>query len=305
MEASRALSLGRVTQIDVASQLAGVALMLVLAVFDRTIWILVAGSLTTSIVRTGLGHVLLPGTPNRFRWDPAAFGEILRLGKWIFVSSVLGFLANTGDRVLLGGMIDASLLGVYSIAFLLLSAVEQVLGKVIGDVAFSALSEVARDRRADLRRAVYRFHGPVAAFAYFSAGALVVAAPAIVNVLYDSRYQDAGWILQILAVALAAVPCRILAMCLLSLGRAHLHSHLVLVRLVTLFPAMLLGFHSFGLAGAVWGVVASYFSVAPLAFIYAAREGVLDVRKELLMLPALAVGAAAGFAIRLVPGAAT
>lgn len=302
LEASRRLSLGRITQLDIAAQLAGVACMLALATVDRSIWILVAGSLATSAARPILTHAWLPGTPNRFRWDPSAFREIIGFGKWIFVSSVLGFLANAGDRVLLGGLVSAGVLGVYSIAFLLFNAVEQVLGRVIADVTFPALSEVARDRRADLRSSLYKFHAPVALFAYFSAGVLLVSAPAIVALLYDSRYHGAGWMLQVLAAALLAVPSRVHAMCLLSLGLSRLHSNLVVVRLVSLLAAFPLGFHFFGLPGALWGVVLSSCATVPLTFAYAAREQLLDLRREASMLPALVLGVMLGVATDMLFG---
>jgi O-antigen/teichoic acid export membrane protein len=302
LEASRRLTLGRVTQLDIAAQLAGVACMLVLATVDRSIWILVAGSLAASAARTALTHAWLPGAGNRWRWDPAAFREIIGFGKWIFVSSVLGFVANAGDKILLGGMIAAGALGVYSIAFLLLSAVEQILVKVMSDVAFPALSEVARDRRSDLRETIYKFHWPLAIAAYLASGCLVVSAPSIVGLLYDARYQDAGWMLQILAAALVAVPSRVHTVCLLALGLSRLHSHLVGVRLAALFVAMPLGFHFFGLPGAIWGAVLSHYSMVPFTFAYGARERLLDLRKEVLALPAVGLGALLGIGIDFLVG---
>jgi O-antigen/teichoic acid export membrane protein len=268
--------------------------MFTLAQVDRSVWVLVSGSLVTSLVRMLLTHAWLPGARNRLRWERTAFREILGFGKWIVVSSVVGFLATAGDRILLGGLIDARQLGIYSIALLLFSAAEQVLAKVLGDVTFPALSEVARERRQDLRRAVYRFHLPLAAFAYGGAGVLIVAAPTLVAVLYDPRYHDAGWMLQILAAALISIPARVHAMCLLSLGQSKRHSILVFSKLATLMVLLPILFHLHGLPGAVWAVALAHFSIVPFACYYAAREGLLAPRKELLSLPALPAGIAAG-----------
>jgi O-antigen/teichoic acid export membrane protein len=293
-EASRRLELARITLIDLVSLAAGVVSMFALAQVDRSVWVLVSGSLATSLVRMLLTHAWLPGPRNRLRWEGSALREILGFGKWIFVSSVVGFVATGGDRILLGGLIDARQLGIYSIALLLFSAAEQMLAKVLGDVAFPALSEVARERRQDLRRTVYRFHLPLAAFAYGGAGVLIVAAPALVAVLYDPRYHDAGWMLQILAAALISIPARVHAMCLLSLGQSKRHSILVISKLAALIVLLPILFHRYGLPGAVWAVALGHFSIVPFAFYYAAREGFLAPRKELLSLPALLVGIAAG-----------
>ena len=249
-ESSRRLALGRLIRIQITAQVAGVVSMLALAAVSRSIWVLVIGTLVGVATGTLLSHLWLPGTRNRVQWDRKAFREILGFGRWILASSVIGFLANAGDKVLLGWMVSATQLGVYSIAGLLLNAVEQVLSTIIGEVAFPALSEVARERRADLKGTVYKFHRPLAALAYAAAGLLAAAGGAIVSLLYDVRYQDAGWMLQIFAGMLLAVPCQIHGQCFLALGISRWLSNLATVRLLVLAAALPIGFHLFGIAGA-------------------------------------------------------
>ena len=101
--------------------------------------------LSSSLVSVALSHAWLPGTANRWQWDRSAFLEIIHFGKWIFASSILGFLVASSDRLLLGGMVDAATLGIYVIALLIFGAVEQVVTKIVGDVAFPAFSEIARN----------------------------------------------------------------------------------------------------------------------------------------------------------------
>ncbi|MFK9255777.1 oligosaccharide flippase family protein, partial [Escherichia coli] len=76
--------------------------------------------------RTLLSHVWLPGTANRWCWDKSALGEIIHVGRWIVASSIMSFLVANGDRLLLGGILDAHLLGVYAIAYLIFSSVDQI-----------------------------------------------------------------------------------------------------------------------------------------------------------------------------------
>src|SRR5882672_6188997 len=195
-EASRGLSLGRITRLDLASQLVGLLGMLAWALVDRSIWALVAGTLAAAAARTRLSHAWLPGEPNRWHWERAAAREILALGRWIFAGSVLGFLVNSADRLILGALLDSTVLGVYAIAFLLFNAVEQVLVKLVGDVSYPALSEVARERPADLRASYYGFHLAVGLPACIAAGVLMMSGERLVAVLYDARYAQAGWMLQ-------------------------------------------------------------------------------------------------------------
>src|SRR5262249_16987726 len=154
----------------------------------------------------------------RLQWDRSAAIEIVKFGKWIFPSSILFFLSSSGDRMILGSIVDATSLGIYAIAFLIFSSLDQVLTRIIINVSFPDLSEIIRNRAARLTEAYYRFDTVIAAFTYFCSGVLMVSGQAVISVLYDSRYQQAGWILQILAVALLALPPRVAAQSFLALG---------------------------------------------------------------------------------------
>lgn len=99
-EASRGIQLGRITGIEILAQVSGLVCMLAWVTVDRSIWALVAGSLCSSLSRTVLSHAVLPGIGNRWQWDGEAVHEVLHFGKWILISSVLGFLVNSGDRLL-------------------------------------------------------------------------------------------------------------------------------------------------------------------------------------------------------------
>jgi O-antigen/teichoic acid export membrane protein len=276
-EASRSLSLARVTQLELASQLAGFACMIGWAAVHPSIWALVAGGLCAAAVRAGLSHRWLPGAANRWQWDRAACREILGFGKWIFAASVLGFFVNSADRLILGALVSTSVLGVYAIAYLLFSSVEAVLVKVVADVAYPALSEVARERPAALRAAYYRFHLAIGMPACAVAGLLMVSGEPLVALLYDARYAQAGWMLEILALALVTLGFRVATQCFMVLGA----------------PTPV-GFHWFGLGGALAAIVASHFAWLPSAIAFAIRRGLFDARKELALAAALAAGALAG-----------
>lgn len=289
-EASRNLSLDRITQIEIGSQVAGLVCMIVWVAIDRSIWALVAGSICSSLVKVTLSHVWLQGVANRWQWDNTAFHEIIRFGKWIFVSSILGFLVNSGDRLLLGGLVSTAELGVYVIAFLIFNSVEQVLAKIIGDVAYPALSEIVRERPDGLKSAYYRFHLVIASFTFFCAGILMVSGGELIGLLYDKRYEQAGWMLEILAVALLTIPFRVALLTFMALGKARLHAEIIAIRVLALFVLAPAGFHLFGLHGAVWGIAVSYFSVLPMIIFQKIRHGLFDLGKELLAPIALLAG---------------
>jgi O-antigen/teichoic acid export membrane protein len=293
-EAGRRLMIGRATIIEIVAQIAGLVCMLSWVAIDRSIWALVGGSICSSAVTAVLSHYWLTGVSNRWEWDKLAFQDIMRFGKWMLASSIIGALISNSDRLLLGGMISATELGVYAIAFNIFLFTEQLLTRVVVGVAYPAISEIVRERPHDLRTAYYRVHRIIALLAYFCSGLLMASGHALIALLYDARYADAGWMLQILAVGLIAAPFQIASQTFMALGKPKLNTLILVLRLVTVIVAMPVGFRLFGLPGALIGFILSILICLPLFAILGAREGTFDTRRELLVVPAIFVGIGTG-----------
>lgn len=301
-EASRGILLGQITRLEILSQLFGLACMLIWVFFDRSIWALVAGSLGASLSRTVLSHIALPGAKNCWRLEPRAFHEVIHFGKWILSASVLGFLVNSGDRLLLGGMVDAAILGYYAIASLFVAALEGVLSKILGDVSFPAFSEVVRNQTVNLKKTYYRFLVPIAVISYFAGGFLITFGQTLIGLLYDGRYSDAGWILQIISVVLLTVPFRLAQQLFLAMGMSRLQFYVVVIRLVSLMLATPIGFWFLGLNGALWGIVFSHVAYTPIIIYYIIRYHLFDLRIELYLLAMVPIGFGAGKMCALMVG---
>jgi hypothetical protein len=63
-----------------------------------------------------------------------------------------------------------------------------------------------------------------------------------------------------------------------------------------------LGFHFLGFPGALWGIVAGHLSSAPAVIYYQAKYDLLDLPKELFVLPTLFVGMLFGKGLTLAIG---
>ena len=300
-EAYRDLAFGRVTLLGIAGQAAGLVCMLAWASVDRSVWALVSGGICSTVTQTILSHAWLGGAPNRWEWDRSASAEIFRFGRWIFASSILGFLASNADRLLLGSMVDATVLGIYVIAFLLFSSVEQILARIVQSVGFPALSEIVRERKS-LKAVYYRFHAVIAGSSYASAGFLMMSGQALVDILYDRRYSQAGWMLEALAIGLVSVPSQIGVQCYMALGASGLTAIVAGVRLLVLLILLPVGFSYWGLPGALAGIVLSYLSALPTTILISRRYDLLDARKELSVLPAILLGMLAGKLLTLAIG---
>lgn len=296
-QSRRNVQLGKLIQVEILAQLAGVSCMFGWVYFERSIWALVFGALCGSLAKTILTHVLLDGRRNRLQWSGPAFREIVGFGKWIFLSSILGFLVANADRLLLGWLVNARTLGVYSVAYTLASAIDLIMTRMIYAVAFPAFSEIVRERPDKLKGVYYKFFGAIASGCYFCCGIVIVWGGDFVNLLYDSRYSDAGWMLQILAFGALAIPFQVATQCFLALGMPHIHSQILLARLVMLISGLTVAFHFFGLSGALWGIVASQWLSVVAILLWLARLKLLDLKRELALLGILPLGLLAGQAL--------
>ena len=283
-EASRKLLLSRVTQIQIWAQIIGLICMIGWVLIDRSIWALVAGNICSTTMTTLLSHIAVPGTVNRLQWDRSAIREIFHFGKWMFLSSILGFLANNTDRIILGALVDSATLGVYAVAFNVVSVFGQILGKLISDVSFSAFSEVARERTHQLKRSLYRFHFVTASFAYFCSGFLIVFGSTLINFLYDYRYAQAGWMVEILGITLLSISFNLAQYCLLAKGLPRVFTTIIAIRVLATIALIPFGFHMFGITGAVWAIVISQLSSAPTIVFYQVRYGLFDPLREIMVL---------------------
>jgi O-antigen/teichoic acid export membrane protein len=281
LEASRGLSLGRVTAIDMVAQVVGLICMMGWVLVDRSIWVLVAGSLGSSLARTALSHTLLPGVANRLAWDKSASYELVHYGKWIFLSSVLGFLVSGGDRLLLGSLVSVTILGLYSVASLIPVSIDVILNKVMADVTFPAFSEIVRERRHDLKQTYYRFFRIIAPISYFLSGFLLTSGKSIIHILYDPRYQQAGWMLELQSIILLTIPSRLAVQSYMALGMPKLTSHVIFGRMILLYIATPIAFKAFGTEGAVAAIVLSQFVQLPTIYFYNLKYELFDLRREL------------------------
>jgi len=302
LEASRSLQLKNVTVIEITAQIVGLILMLGWAAIDRSIWALVFGWVISAAVSASLSHTILPGQRNSLRWDKATVREVVRFGKWILLGSIIGAAIANADRLLLAGMTDPTTLGVYAIAFNMFLVTEQLLMRAVSGIGYAAISEVIRDRPTDLKRSYYKLQTIVSIAAYLAFGLLIVLAPRLITLLYDSRYTDAGWMLQILSGGLLLIPSQLALQTFIALNQPRINTAINFFRLVMLVCAIPVGFAALGLPGALIGLVSSSLACIPVITFFSIRMGFFDWRRELTPLPAIALGMVAAELILVLLG---
>jgi O-antigen/teichoic acid export membrane protein len=262
--AQREMAIGRVMALGLFAQLVALVVMLAIAKATGSPWALVAGSVTSAAVLCAGGHLLLPGQSNRFHWDMAVVKSIMQKSKWILLSTPVSFLQSSADVMILGGLVNASLLGNYTIAFMLANVVQQVAGNLSGNVFFPGMSAAGRESPQALKRTYLRFQMVSDAIILTITGGLVAAGPSIVGWLFDKRYTHAGELLSVLAIGLVGLRYHVIEALLQAQGNFKLGSLVGVLRLLTLIAGIYVGFAINGLTGAALGVSLSWFAAWPV-----------------------------------------
>ncbi len=294
--AQRRLHTDLLARLELTSQVIGILVTLSLALHSASAWALVIGSVAAALARMALSHLWLAGPPAALCWDKAHAQGLLRFGKWIALSSVIGFIAAHGEKLLLGGLLPAAVVGVYAIAATLMSAVVAVINGLNGRLVFPALS---RAWRAGLPEAltVYRRVQRLADWLLGGlAGLLLAAGHWAVDALYDSRYAEAGWMLQCLAVGLIGLRFQVLEQLMFAMSRPALVSLSNGCRALALALLVPSGYALAGLHGALAAIVLAQFAGWPVAWHFRAALGLNRAKAEAVWPIAMALGFAAGWA---------
>jgi O-antigen/teichoic acid export membrane protein len=292
----RRMSIGQLVALELGTQVLSIAVMVVWALAYPTVWALVVGGAVRPLLQTLGSHLLRVGYRNRFAWDAQAAREIREFGRWIVGSSAIHFFGTQGDRLLLGHYLGAATLGIYSIAAYLAEAMGTVVLRVTHGVLYPMFSRVGREVDRDgIREVFYQSRLRLDPAYMIGLGAIIVLGPWLVQLLWDDRYADAGWMLQILCVRGVAgcmlAPCD---RCLLALGESRAIFQRSVFRTVTLLGGMPLGWWAAGLPGLLWVATLSEFSGFFALWPRFHRRGLLWLSRELLAVAFLGVGLALG-----------
>jgi O-antigen/teichoic acid export membrane protein len=190
----------RLAIIQTLVTLFGLSSMAALAWWTSSVWALVAGGWIGNLATLTISHSrLMPGRANRPAWNREARAEIYRFARWIVLSTFLSFLAVQADRLLFGSLIPITLLGVYTIGSTIARLPFVLTAQLSQSVAMPTYAR-SLDARTDLDAVYRRVHRHLLTLGGLGISGLIVYGPLLIRLLYDSRYHEAGWILQLLAL---------------------------------------------------------------------------------------------------------
>tara|TARA_R110002096_G_scaffold416576_2_gene619453 strand:- start:298141 stop:299475 length:1335 start_codon:yes stop_codon:yes gene_type:complete len=297
---SKKLTIGKVVTLDLLCQLLGLVFLIILVWFWRDIWALVIGNIFTVALKMVLSHHSNFGPRYNLSWHRKSAHEIIHFGKWIFASTILGFALGQGDRILLSIWLSPAELGVYSIAFLLGAAFKLIMQKVANSVFYPMLSEINKDQPAQLSIIYYKIRSKIDITSAAVAGFIASLGSVIVTLLYDDRYIDAGWMLEILSLSILFSGYSIAGTIFLAKGKSKALALLTLITTIGLYISVPILYNLYGLKGALYAISLNYIFDLPAIFYMLNKHKILNVTKEFCYLPIFFVTYGLGYLLESV-----
>jgi O-antigen/teichoic acid export membrane protein len=269
---NRKLLLGRLTALELGSQIVGLATMVVAALILQSVWALVVGGLVSGLIKTVLSHVVLPGSRARFALERAAFAEMFGFGKWIFVSTLATFLIRHGDRAILGKYVTLTDLAFYNIALVFATIPISLNTALVQRVLFPLLCNRPPGESAGNRAAILRARIMLTGGAFVLCLPLALFGEELVALLYDPRYHTAGIILVgIIIVQLFQIITFGHDQALLAAGDSRSFAFFQIVAAVVRTGALVFGAIHYGIPGVIVATLASHLALYPVLVVLVRR----------------------------------
>src|SRR4051794_9316511 len=291
----RDLAFRRVLIVDTARSLTAGVVSIVLAVAGAGAWAIARGYVAGAAVAAVAAWTVCDYRPH-VRFGASLTGPIvrrlLRYGAPAAGQALLAALIFDVDYLIVGSVLGAEALGVYTLAFRLPQvAIIGVFG-VLSAGAFPAYSR-ARSDPARLRRGFLTGLRLQTAYGVAAGVGLFMVAPMAVPVLFGPRWQEAVVPLEALTLYAAARSLGAGAVDVYrGIGRPQLGLAIAGVRLALLVPALLVAAHRGGIDAVAWtqAALALAFAVGMLA-VAARVVGLALADLTAALRPAAALGA--------------
>jgi teichuronic acid exporter len=287
---------------DISGTLIGCAAAIMLALVGAGVWSLVAQTIVGAAFTSAVMFVLAAWRP-RLRFDVAILGDLGAYSKFIVGSRTLISIQQNLDYLLIGKLIGAEALGIYSIAFLLTETMRAQAYWLVSKAVFPFYSR-ATGRDGDIRWAYLGTVRYMSVTVFPAAMFLILFADHLVPALFTAKWNGAIVPIQILGaasmvIASAGTPGEVLR----GIGRPDIdfRINLAVAALVAL-PALWIGIDWLGLPGAALAVL-TYYCVSRVAFGLTLRRMIQLPTSELFRaLQHALLGSALMVAIRLLVG---
>ena len=256
--------------LDSTADIAGAVSAVILALYIRNVWALVAGAITWVTVKCLASYWLHPYRP-RIRWDWPMAKSLLNFGKHIFWISVVTFIVTCGDDALVGKLMGVTLLGFYTMAYSIANIPVSSLAGIIGKISFPAYSLLEKEPER-LKAAFLQVFETVVIILLPVTGLIMLLAQDFTLTCLGQKWLPMVPALRVLCLlGLFRGISNLFAPVQLAMNKPNIQSRIktieLLVFIILVYPLAV----RWGLIGICWGVTLIYTISALVNMIYTSR----------------------------------
>ncbi|MEE4337752.1 oligosaccharide flippase family protein [Erythrobacter sp.] len=290
----------RVTVLDLVSQAINIAAVVVLAWWLQSVWALVFGTILGAAARVTVLHAFLDGHVDQFRINREDAAEIITFGRWIFLSSISGFIVLQGDKAILGAYLSLAALGIYNIGYFMGIFAAQLTDAVQAKVLIPLYRETSVATSNYDVPVVRRLRLLLSGAGLALLGLFALGGTVIIEVLYDPRYASAGLIVVLIACAqMMGLASKVYDQAALAYGDSRGFFIVVAARAMVQTTLLWVGAEIFGVAGALVGQGLALLAAHVGSIILARKHNCWDPLHDCLIIGgAFALSAGAVFVHR-------
>ncbi|MFL0810268.1 MAG: oligosaccharide flippase family protein [Agarilytica sp.] len=268
---------------ELAARVLSIIFMVLWAYLSPTIWALAVGALFGALIDLYFSYRYFSGHQSKWRLEKDALREILHFGKWILVSSSISFVTNQGDKLIMSVWMSMAAMGLYSVA----SSLSMAFVGVTGALSVRVLHPYFRKSMEDHGnfKQVHKVRRKMNAFNTSFCVFVAMAGEWIINVLYDERYQQAGWMLQVLALGqIGSLMIMTLRPFLIARGDSFSQTKHSTMSSIMLVAYLIVGGNLAGVLGVVVGYALWGMMAHPIMIFYAVKHGYNCYRSDMGMM---------------------
>jgi O-antigen/teichoic acid export membrane protein len=243
-----------------------------LAMYLRSVWGMVWGYLLGKAVHVLGAYAVRPYLP-RFRVNLDQAKEFYRYGRYVFRGAIVDYVVSQADRIVIGRLLGASSLGLYTFAWRLASLPATGFYDLVVRVAFPVFAQV-QENPSRTRVGFVRALGLMSTMAAPMAAGLWVISDDLSSLVFGPRWEGMLPAFHVLCFCGASLSLYYLTRSILAaVGRPDLAANGAYTFLVTmllpLYPAVRLA----GIVGAAWCLTMA--SVAGFTYVLLAATRLL------------------------------
>lgn len=264
----------RVAMMEVLTAGLGAVIVIVLALWLRSVWALVFGHLLGTLLGAALSYTFSRYRPS-LNWDREVLRKSLHFGKHLMLVGVLTYATTQFDNLVIGSRMGAAALGFYLIAYRLSEIPALLISAGANRVLlpfFVRAKADSGDVIVDVWQRIFLatlwlclvFYLPIMLFPVWT-----------ITTIFGEKWHDAGALVAILAIAgLFRTLARSIGPVAQSVGRPDIDSKAKIVEVAVFVPGVLIAVNTGGASHVAWVVVLTYAIalLLRLVFIMAALQ---------------------------------